>query len=286
MVRDNWLRFNLPLEGQVHFMYLDVKGWVSTGVGNKIDQTAAEMSAPSDAERSASLNLANQLQWTDKNSGAVASPDQVAADWDAVKGRLDLAAKGHLAFEEMTQLRISNEEVFRVVSGKLAEMETVLKGRPEFTAFDTWPASAQLATMSMCWGMGPMFRFPTFQGHVAAANWTGAADECRFNPDEGTIRIRNKLDRAHFLAAAAVAAQGLPVGQLSVSPVDVLGVQHALWMLGFDPGPQDGGDGGRTQAGVKAFQATRGVEENGRWDDPATRTELSTALGEAGWLVV
>src|SRR5688500_3792064 len=123
MVRDNWLRFNLPLEGQVHFMYLDVKGWVSTGVGNKIDQTAAELSAPSDAERSASLSLANQLQWTDKNSGAAASPEQVAADWDAVKGRLDLAAKGHRAFEEMTQLRISDEEVFRVVSGKLAEME-------------------------------------------------------------------------------------------------------------------------------------------------------------------
>jgi hypothetical protein len=286
MVRDAWMRFNLPLEGQVDFMYLDVKGWVSTGVGNKIDQTAAEMSPPTDAERSASLQLANQINWTDKNSGAPAGSDQVAADWDAVKSRLDLAASGHRSFEGLTQLRVSEEEIFRLVSGKLAEMEGVLVGRPEFTAFQSWPASAQIATLSMCWAMGPMFRFPSFQAHVAAANWTGAADESHFNPDEGTIRIRNKLDRMHFLNAATVAAQGFPIEQLSVSLAEVLGVQHALWMLGFDPGAQDGGDGGRTQAGVKAFQATRGVEENGRWDDPTTQSELATALGEAGWLVV
>ena len=37
MVRESWMRFNEPLEGIVNFMYLDVKGWVSTGMGNKID---------------------------------------------------------------------------------------------------------------------------------------------------------------------------------------------------------------------------------------------------------
>jgi hypothetical protein len=140
--------------------------------------------------------------------------------------------------------------------------------------------------MSMCWAMGPLFRFPSFQGHVAAGDWTGAADECHFNPDEGTIRIRNKLDRMQFLSAAAVAAQGLPIEQLSVSLAEILGVQHALWMLGFDPGGQDGGDGPKTRAGVSAFQAARGLEQNGVWDDAATQAELSTALGDAGWLVV
>lgn len=41
MVRQSWMRFNEPLEGIVNFMYLDVKGWVSTGMGNKIDEDRA-----------------------------------------------------------------------------------------------------------------------------------------------------------------------------------------------------------------------------------------------------
>jgi len=286
MVRDNWLRFNLPLEGQVSFMYLDVRGWVCTGVGNKIDETAAELSPPSPGERAASLILAHQMQWTDKSTGGAATLDQVAVDWDAVKSRLDLAAVGYLAFEPITQLRLSEDEILRLVDGKLAQMEATLLNRPEFTGFDGWPASAQLATLSMCWAMGPMFKFPRFQAHVAADEWAGAADECVINPDEGTIRIRNKLDRMHLLNAGTVAAQGLAIEQLSVTLADVLGVQHALWMLGFHAGAQDGRDGPSTQAGVRAFQAERGLDQDGAWDDVATQAELGTALGDAGWLVV
>lgn len=286
MVRDNWLQFNLPLEGQVPYMYLDVRGWVSTGVGNKIDQTKKEMSAPSAAERQASLNAANEVQWTDKDSNADVGPDEVAADWDTVKSRLDLASQGHTAFEGMTQLRISDEAIFQLVSDKLAEMEGVLVARPDYTDFANWPASAQLATLSMCWAMGPAFNFPTFGGHVAVANWAGAADECHFTPDVSTIRIRNKLDRMHFLNAATVADQSLPIENLSVSLNEVLGVQHALHMLDFKPGPQDGGDGTSTQAGVRAFQASRNLTQNGVWNDPDTQAELGSALSDAGWLVV
>jgi hypothetical protein len=278
------MRFNSPLEGKVNFMYLDVKGWVSTGVGNKIDETAAELSAPSAAERAASLVMANQIEWT--AGGVVASEDQVAQDWDTVKSRLDLAPLGHTQFEGITALRVSDEEISRLVADKAAEMETVLTGRPEFVDFATWPASAQIATLSMCWGMGPMFRFPTFQGLVAARDWAGAAEQCHFTPDVGTIVFRNKLDRMHLLNAASAEAQGLPAEQLSVSLAEVLGVQHGLWMLGFDPGPQDGGDGGKTQAGVRKFQESVGLDPNGAWNDPDTQAALAAALGDAGWLVV
>ena len=88
MVRESWMRFNEPLEGIVNFMYLDVKGWVSTGMGNKIDETVRPNSAPSAAERQASLRLANQLNWYDQSTGAAASPAEVAAAWDAVKDRI------------------------------------------------------------------------------------------------------------------------------------------------------------------------------------------------------
>ena len=285
MVRQSWMRFNEPLEGIVNFMYLDVKGWVSTGMGNKIDETVRPNSAPSAAERQASLRLANQLNWYDQSTGAAASPAEVAAAWDAVKARLDLAPQGHRAFEGLTRLRVTNAEIARIVQLKLLEMERTLITRPEFSGFAAWPANAQLGTLSMSWGMGPMFRFPKFQAFVASGRWAAAAEECKFNPDEGTIRYRNKLDRMYFLLAQKVADQHLPVEYLVIALDSALAVQHGLWMLGYNPGPQDGGDGPKTQAGVRSFQTAVGLPANGAWNDPATRMELAGALASDGWTI-
>lgn len=286
MVERCWMRFNEPLEGVVNFMYQDVKGWVSTGVGNKIDETSRPNSSPTAAEREASLRLARQMNWHDQFTGATASPDDISVAWDAVKARLDLAPQGHRAFEPLTRLRLSHEEIERVVLQKSLEMERVLTTRREFTSFAAWPANAQLGTLSMSWAMGPMFRFPKFQGHVANGQWAAAAEESKFNPDQGTIKIRNKLDRMHFLLAQAVVDQGLPVEMLAIALDSVLGVQHALWMLGFNPGPQDGGDGPKTQAGVGSFQSKAGLSVSGAWADPATQAELARALNDAGWSVL
>ena len=284
-VRDYWITFNDPLEGRVNFMYLDTKGFVSTGIGNKIDETRAEMSPPSDGERAASLAEAGEFQWLDEG-GNVASADQIAADWDAVKARLDLAPQGHNAFRPLVHLHLDDGEIDRMVLAKLDQMESFLVGRAEFADFGSWPANAQLATLSMCWGMGPAFRFPKFQAFVANRDWSGAADECHFNPDIGTIRIRNKLDRAHFLLARTVEDSGLPVEQIALDLSDVFGVQGALLALGFRPGPQDGADGPSTQGGVRAFQSANGLDTNGRFDDPDTVAALSAQLSGQGFTVL
>ncbi|MGW4230424.1 peptidoglycan-binding domain-containing protein [Streptomyces sp. NPDC004980] len=284
-VRDQWIAFNSPLEGRVDFMYLDQKGWVSTGIGNKIDETVRADSTPTEGERAASLALAAELAWRD-TAGNPAGPDQVAADWDAVKARLDLASQGHRAFEPLTALRLEDAEIDRHVFAKLDQMESFLLGRPEFTDFGSWPADAQLATLSMCWALGPAFRFPTLQGHVQTRNWNGAADECHFTPDEGTIRIRNKLDRAHFLLAATVDERGLPADRLAVSLADVFGVQGALLALGYSPGAQDGAEGPRTQGAVQAFQSDNGLQPTGVWNDPETVSALGARITELGRTVV
>ncbi len=284
MVRDYWARFNLPLEGEVNYMYLDSRGWVSTGVGNKIDETPKPMTPATPQQRSASLAVAGKIHW--QLSGAPATADQVAVDWDSVKGRLDLASFGHLQFEALTKVRITAEEIQRIVATKLLEMEGVLTTRPEFVDFATWPASAQLATLSMCWGLGPAFRFPDFQACVVSHNWAGAAAECHFTPDEGTIKIRNRLNRMHLLNAQAATDRGLAVGALAASTNDVLSVQHDLWMLGYNPGMQDGGEGPRTQQALTDFQGVRGLAETGNWNEPTTQAELATALTELGWVMV
>ncbi|MGW0786432.1 peptidoglycan-binding protein [Streptomyces sp. NPDC002913] len=286
-VRDQWIRFNDPLEGRVNFMYLDQKGWVSTGIGNKIDQTAAANSAPSAAERSASLALANELAWRD-SGGSPVSADLVASEWDAVKARLDLASQGHLAFQPpFTSLHVDDDEIDRHVFAKLDQMEAFLTARPDFADFASWPANAQLATLSMCWALGPAFTFPKLQQHVSVRDWSGAADECHFTPDEGTIRIRNKLDRSHFLLARSVEDQGLPADRLALDLSDVFGVQGALLaLIVYRPGRQDGGDGPQTQAAVRQFQADHGLEQNGAFNDPATLAALSSRLTDAGFTVL
>jgi hypothetical protein len=291
-VRDYWISFNDPLEGRVHFMYLDVKGYVSTGIGNKIDQTARDNSAPTAQERVDSLAAAGRLRWLVNDVDAEATPDDIAAEWDSVKSRLDLAPLGHGRFAPpLTRLHVDDDEIDRHVFEKLDEMESVLidrldaSGHSSFGEFASWPANAQLATLSMAWAMGPKFRFPKFQGHVSTRNWVGAADECHFTPDVGTIIIRNKLDRAHFLLARAMEDQGLPLEQIALDVSDVFGVQGALLALGFTPLSQDGVDGPRTQGKVKEFQSASGLAGNGAFDDPDTVAALAAQLSARGFTV-
>jgi Putative peptidoglycan binding domain len=278
-VTDYWIEFNEPLEGRVNYMYCDMKGLVSTGVGNLIDATKQPMTAPSTAERSASLNLARQFRWT--VAGNPASSDDVANDWDAVKARMDLATSGHLAYKPLTQLRLTDDEINRMIFVRFAEMETILKSRSEFSDFDNWPADAQLALMSMSWGMGPKFKFPVFQGFVADGDWANSATECRFQPDVGTIKIRNILDAQSFVNAARVVDEGHDPEQLVIDLTNVLGIQIALQHFGFNPnlkpGFTDGANGPRTKAAVIQYQEDSGLDPTGDPSDIALNLAVQLA---------
>ncbi len=220
-VRDYWAEFNKPLEGRVFWMYLDVKGLVSTAVGILIDATDGALRAPTPDERARSLVMARRIAWQAGGTldgeqvvgGTPATDDQIDAEWDNVKSRMDLAPAGGGRFRDVTSLLIDGDEVDRVVLAKLDEMEAYLRARThggvlDFPGYDTWPADAQLGLLSMSWGMGPAFNFPKFQGFIQNGDWASAAEECRFNPEQGTIVTRNDWDQQLFRNAAAVAANG------------------------------------------------------------------------------
>jgi hypothetical protein len=62
-------------------MYLDIKGLVSIGIGNLIDP----------------INLAMDLPFVHKDDiNVAASTDEIETEWQTVKGRQDLAPRGHL----------------------------------------------------------------------------------------------------------------------------------------------------------------------------------------------
>ena len=213
-VRESWLAFNEPLAGRTDFMYLDVDGFVTTGLESRIDTTREAMAAPSDAERGASHALARDLAWHRPVDDAPAAGDEVDAEWDLVKSRLDLAPLGRRPFQSLTTLRVRSEESDRRAFAELDDLEKQLRLRAEFADFDAWPADAQLGLLSMAWIAGPQFKLPAFQARAGAADWIGAAGECRLLPEHGTARRRNDLDRQLFEGAARVVAEGLDVEQL------------------------------------------------------------------------
>jgi len=89
-------------------MYCDVRGLVSTGVGNLIDATREAMTPPTGAQRQASHQMARRFNWL-RLDGSPAGGDEVDAVWDAVKARMDLAPQGHRAYENLTSLKITND---------------------------------------------------------------------------------------------------------------------------------------------------------------------------------
>lgn len=77
--------------------------------------------------------------------------------------------------------------------------------------------------------------------------------------------IRKVLELMQLIMAADAA---------STPVMDVKWAQAALAKLGFDPGPVDGIMGSKTQAAIKAYQAARGLEQDG-WLGVATQAKLA-----------
>lgn len=182
-VRAAFVDFTAPLEGVVRHMYLDVRGLVTTGIGNLIDP----------------VQYATPLPWL-RSDGSPASVDEIVAEWRAVKSRLDLAPKGGMVFDHLTKLRLTDEGVNTLVQRKLAQNDVFLAHR--FAEWSDWPADAQLAAHSMAWACGPAFRFPMLDAALRRKDFAEAAKECAIHPAMGTIIARNAENARLFLNAA------------------------------------------------------------------------------------
>ena len=230
-VRNTWVQFNQDLEGYLDFMYLDTRNLVTTGMGNLIDPRP----------------VAERLNWYDERTGEYVSIDDIDAAWDLVKSRTDLSPLGGGAFKHVTSLRLTGEDINNLIFSKLDEMESYLQRRPPFRDYETWPADAQLALLSMAWGLGPAFNFPRFQAFASERRWREAATECRFTPDVGTIRVRNDRNQQCFNNAALVEDE-------SGDPTQLLWPWHRMPptdLHGFVCGLSEGGVLGELGLAVK-----------------------------------
>lgn len=167
-------------------MYCDVIGLVTTAIGVLVDP----------------IDMALTLPLRRIPGGELASRDEIAADWHRVKGRQDLRHRGGMVYAQIAQLRLDKDGVQTVTARKLDGMEHRLRLR--FGQWDTWPADAQLAVLSLSWACGPAFRYPKLSALLRAGDWAAAALECDIRPDHGTIRKRNEWQRLCLNNAAAV----------------------------------------------------------------------------------
>ncbi len=187
-VRNAWRRFNESLEGLTTWMYLDVKGLVTTGMGNLIDP----------------VQVALELTWRDANDQP-ASADAVGQEWHRIKQNLALAHQGAQAARAVATLHLAESEIDALIQRRLDQNAAILQASPAFDDFDAWPADAQLALLSMAWAMGPGFGpgFPQFSRACAALDFSAAAADCEMNAtgNPGLVR-RNAANRQAFLYAA------------------------------------------------------------------------------------
>src|ERR1051326_4447536 len=200
-VQSQFRAFNEPFGGSIPFMYADIKGLITVGVGNLIDP----------------VTLATALPFRFKNKpgiaapGTLASKDQITAEWQKLKNDPTLAKRGHTACEPITDLELNDSAIDALIAQRLAGNESFLKKQSSFKDFDTWPADAQMALLSMAWAMGPgaFSGFPHFSAACQQKDFKTAAAQSRMNEagNPGLVP-RNKANFLLFSNAAVVAAPG------------------------------------------------------------------------------
>ena len=185
--------FNEPFEGWVPYMYLDIKGLVTVGLGNLIDP----------------VDQATILPFRFKDTGALASAEQIATEWRRIKDEVWLAKKGHTDAGPLTRLELNADAVDALVAERLNRNESYLMRQPPFQQFAAWPADAQMALLSMAWAMGPAGpqKFTRFCAACVNLDFRTAAAECRMNEAGNPgLAKRNSANRTLLLNAAAVAS--------------------------------------------------------------------------------
>jgi hypothetical protein len=202
IVQSSFPAFSARFEGRVPYMYLDIKGLVTVGVGNLIDPVEAAQALPFCFKNKPGITT----------PGSPATPDQIAGEWQRLKNNPSLATKGYTACEPITQLELSDDAIDSLISGRLTQNEGFLKSKQWFQNFDSWPADAQLGLLSMAWAMGPAGPggFPNFRVACQNMDFSTAAAECRMNEagNPGLIP-RNQANFTLFSNAAIVLAGGV-----------------------------------------------------------------------------
>ena len=142
------VRFNGPNEGVEPFLYTDSLGKVTCAMGHLCD----------------SVEAATGLGWVNPD-GSPADAATIESAWTTVKNAWPAVSSVNCA--SLTAIRLPAAAINAITAGDVARFETTI--RQYVPAYDSWPADAQMAIMSMSWAMGAGF-LPGFPQFMAAVN--------------------------------------------------------------------------------------------------------------------
>lgn len=195
-------------EGMVPYMYLDVKGIVTYGIGHA----------------AFSPDTLLRLPWMHKDTDVSATEAQIRNEWVAVRDNKRLAMAGHLAAAEVTRLRLTADAVYDDTRTVMDYHHKELV--EQYPAFESWPLDGQWATHSMAWACGEAFsepgpnRFTNLARKLAAlgdgdGDFAAAAVECHMN-EKGNAGLipRNKANKTMYRNAQVVMDKGLDRSRL------------------------------------------------------------------------
>lgn len=205
-VEERWFNMNAPLEAVVSWMYLDIRGLVTVGVGNLLPN----------------VEYAVALPFVRKDTLEPATEQEIRDDFAAISGMKSLAKDGHRAAASVAKLRLTGDGMHKLVMSKFHQNAAHLKSR--FRDIDEWPAAAQAAVASLAWACGPAFRFPKLEAHLRNQNFKDAVDEIHMNEyttdphgrpiKNGGLVPRNYMNKALMLEAAFVKEHNLDRDEL------------------------------------------------------------------------
>lgn len=214
-VSSAYCKFTDKFEGNLTCMYLDEGevtsfnpqgiGLVTTGRGSLIDPVTSALRLPW-----------KQAVGAGPNFSALATPDQVTAEWTKVKSLQSMRKQGGGAFYKVTSLRLAPADVDADTMARVSGMWNALLRR--FPNIDQACADAQLGVLSMAWAMGSGFVFPKFQAAFLAGDFHTCAQECTI---QGNHAARNAANVTLFTNAWQVSARGLDPDKLYY-PTDLL----------------------------------------------------------------
>jgi len=249
-------------------MYLDIKGLVTVGIGNLLEN----------------ISEAQSLPFVHAN-GKPATAAEIATEWKYTKSRTDLMSKGGMAYKGIhpDQLKLTPAGIKAKFYTDLdAFTHSLVTSTPEFASLDLWPADAQMALLSMMWAMGSGFarkgKWPKFRQACANWDWLTASKECRMK--NAGLRQRNIADEILFRNAMRMGADDITVlhypyvwdvaGRPTLSLKDkgyaVGAMQTLLLYHGDKKIITDGVFGPNTQKALIKFQGNHGISETGRAD--------------------
>lgn len=200
----DWAKWNSAYEARANFMYVDVKGYVTTGVGNALFNPEAAI----------------LLDWRHPN-GDKATQEQVRSQFIAIRDNVPARQMFYTYQKQFTTIRISEDDIDRLVVAKLLEHHKHLTS--QYPEFEAWPLDAQWATHSMAWACGSAFSVPSDRDPyrfvklgklLRAKDFAGAVSQCHMNENGNPgLKPRNIANKLMFDNAAYVQDIGMDYGR-------------------------------------------------------------------------